>query len=81
MLVFSKLKVETSLVPHFRYAQHCPLARGAEIIGQRWTLLIVRELVLGSKRFSASNTPVGTHPRVGPRAATKLKTDRRRPER
>lgn len=35
-----------------RYPQFCALARAAEIIGQRWTLLIVRELLLGPKRFT-----------------------------
>jgi hypothetical protein len=30
----------------------CALARGAEILGERWTLLLVRELLLGPKRFS-----------------------------
>ncbi|MBM3533981.1 MAG: helix-turn-helix transcriptional regulator [Alphaproteobacteria bacterium] len=35
-----------------RYAQFCALARAAEVIGERWTLLIVRELLLGPKRFS-----------------------------
>lgn len=35
-----------------RYAQFCALARAAEIVGERWTLLIVRELLLGQKRFS-----------------------------
>jgi DNA-binding HxlR family transcriptional regulator len=34
-----------------RYAQFCALARAAEIVGERWTLLIVRELLLGPKRF------------------------------
>jgi DNA-binding HxlR family transcriptional regulator len=34
-----------------RYAQFCALARAAEIIGERWTLLIVRELLLGPARF------------------------------
>jgi DNA-binding HxlR family transcriptional regulator len=34
------------------YTQFCALARAAEIIGERWTLLIVRELLLGPKRFS-----------------------------
>ena len=36
----------------FRYAQFCPLARATEIVGERWTLLIVRELLLGPRRFS-----------------------------
>jgi DNA-binding HxlR family transcriptional regulator len=36
----------------FQYPQFCALARAAEILGERWTLLIVRELLLGPKRFS-----------------------------
>jgi DNA-binding HxlR family transcriptional regulator len=39
-------------VSGFRYAQFCPLARCAEILGERWTLLILRELALGGRRFS-----------------------------
>lgn len=35
-----------------RYQQFCALARAAEFLGERWTLLIVRELLLGPKRFS-----------------------------
>ena len=33
------------------YNQYCPLARALDIIGERWTLLIVRELLTGPKRF------------------------------
>ena len=36
----------------FRYDQFCPLACAAEIVGERWTLLVLRELLLGSQRFS-----------------------------
>ncbi len=36
----------------FRYPQFCALARAAEIVGERWTLLIVRDLSLGPLRFS-----------------------------
>lgn len=36
----------------FRYPQFCPLARAAEILGERWTLLIIRELLLSPMRFS-----------------------------
>lgn len=39
-------------MPDFRYAQFCPLTRGVEILGERWTLLIVRELFGGPRRFS-----------------------------
>ena len=33
------------------YAQHCPLARALDVVGERWNLLIVRELILGPRRF------------------------------
>ncbi|MFQ5477209.1 MAG: winged helix-turn-helix transcriptional regulator [Candidatus Binatia bacterium] len=36
----------------FRYPQFCALARAAEILGERWTLLIIRELFAGPQRFS-----------------------------
>lgn len=39
-------------VSEFRYKQFCPLARAAEVIGERWTLLVIRELLLGPVRFS-----------------------------
>ena len=35
-----------------RYPQFCALARAAEIVGERWTLLAIRELLLGPKRFT-----------------------------
>jgi len=34
------------------YGQFCGLARALEIIGERWSLLIVRDLVLGPKRLN-----------------------------
>ena len=36
----------------FRYAQYCPLARAAELLGERWTLLVVRDLLMGPQRFT-----------------------------
>jgi len=39
-------------VAEFRYDQFCPLTRAVEILGERWTVLILRELFLGPKRFS-----------------------------
>jgi DNA-binding HxlR family transcriptional regulator len=39
-------------VAPFRYAQACPVARAVELLGERWTLLIGRELLLGPQRFS-----------------------------
>jgi len=34
------------------YGQFCTVARGAEVFGERWTPLVVRELLCGSKRFN-----------------------------
>lgn len=37
---------------HFHYSQFCPTAKAAEVLGERWTILIVRELLLGTRRYS-----------------------------
>lgn len=45
------------------YGQYCGLARALDIVGERWTLLVVRELLPGQKRYSdiQGNLPgVGT---------------------
>ena len=34
------------------FDQNCPIARSLDVVGERWTLLIVRELVLGPKRYT-----------------------------
>ena len=34
------------------YGQRCPIARGLDVVGERWTLLIVRELMLGPRRYT-----------------------------
>ncbi|WP_199038213.1 winged helix-turn-helix transcriptional regulator [Glycomyces salinus] len=34
------------------YGDGCPAAHALDLIGERWSLLIVRELVLGPKRFT-----------------------------
>jgi len=33
------------------YRQHCALARALDLVGERWTLLVVRELLTGPKRY------------------------------
>jgi DNA-binding HxlR family transcriptional regulator/putative sterol carrier protein len=33
------------------YHQYCAVARGLEVIGDRWTLLMIRDLLLGAKRY------------------------------
>lgn len=35
-----------------KYGQYCPTARAVEILGDRWTLLIVRDLIGGAQHFN-----------------------------
>jgi len=34
------------------YAQYCPIVRAVEVLGERWTLLLVREMLNGASRFN-----------------------------
>jgi DNA-binding HxlR family transcriptional regulator len=49
--------------PMRRYGQFCPIAKSAEIIGDPWSILIVREMLLGSSRFNALQRGL---PRISP---------------
>ena len=53
------------------YNQNCPVAKGLDIVGERWTLLILRELVGGARRYSDLRTEL-------PGIATNLLADRLR---
>jgi DNA-binding HxlR family transcriptional regulator len=35
-----------------RYGQFCPLAQAAEVLTERWTPLVIRELMWGKHRFN-----------------------------
>ncbi len=51
------------------YRQYCPIANALDLVGDRWALLVVRDLFLGPKRF--------TDLRVGlPGIGTNVLTDR-----
>jgi len=34
------------------YGQYCPIARASEVLAERWTLIIVRNLLVGCRTFS-----------------------------
>src|SRR5436309_13063224 len=34
-----------------RYGQPCPVAKSLELLGERWTLLVIRDLLAGPRRF------------------------------
>lgn len=53
------------------YGQYCTVARGAEALCERWTPLVVRELLCGSKRFNDLHRGV-------PRMSTSLLAQRLR---
>ncbi len=42
----------------------CPVARSLAVLGDRWTLLIVRELFLGTRRFDAFQVQTGISPHL-----------------
>ena len=47
-----------------RYDQYCPIAHALDLVGERWSLLIVRELLLGPLRYTdlAAELPgIGTN--------------------
>jgi DNA-binding HxlR family transcriptional regulator len=46
-----------------RYGDSCGIARALDVVGERWALLVVRELLLGPKRFSDLRQGLG---RIGP---------------
>jgi DNA-binding HxlR family transcriptional regulator len=53
------------------FDQYCPIARALEVVGERWSLLIVRELLLGPRRYTDLR-------RALPRMWTNLLADRLR---
>jgi DNA-binding HxlR family transcriptional regulator len=46
------------------YGDPCGIARALDVVGERWALLIVRELVFGPKRFSDLRISLGASPNV-----------------
>lgn len=35
-----------------RYGQYCPISRALDLLGERWTLMIVRDMLVGATRFN-----------------------------
>jgi DNA-binding HxlR family transcriptional regulator len=58
-------------MPDRSYNQNCPIARGLDVLGERWTLLILRELVGGPRRYGDLRAEL-------PGIATNLLADRLR---
>ena len=48
----TRVKRSSYNLPVKSYAQYCGLARALDVVGERWSLLIVRELLEGPRRYS-----------------------------
>jgi DNA-binding HxlR family transcriptional regulator len=42
-----------------QYGQFCPIAKATEILGERWTILILREVLMGGRRFNELQRGLG----------------------
>lgn len=42
-----------------KYGQFCPIAKATEILGEKWTILIVREILVGARRFNEIQRGLG----------------------
>jgi DNA-binding HxlR family transcriptional regulator len=42
-----------------KYGQFCPIAKATEILGERWSVLIIRELLMGGRRFNELQRGLG----------------------
>ncbi|MBC3205764.1 helix-turn-helix transcriptional regulator [Pseudomonas sp. SWRI111] len=49
----------------------CPISRAEEVVGDRWTVLVLRELFMGSHRYDEIQAQTGGTPQM---IATRLKT-------
>ena len=39
--------------------ERCPIARGLDVLGEKWTLMVVRDALVGSTRFSQFQASLG----------------------
>lgn len=56
------------------YDDPCGIARALDVVGERWALLIVRELVFGPKRFTDLRAALGASPNVLTQRLTELES-------
>src|SRR5918994_7545217 len=52
----------TRCMPRRSYHQYCGLAHALELVGERWALLVVRDLFTGPKRFTDLRSGLGRIP-------------------
>ena len=52
------------MLPNDYEGQNCSIARALEVVGERWTLLIIRDALLGLRRFNQFQESLGIAPNV-----------------
>lgn len=53
----------------------CPIARSSAVIGERWTLVIMRELAMGNTRFDSLQAQTSTSPQMLTERLKRLEAD------
>jgi len=53
----------------------CPVARALSIVGDRWTVLVLRELTMGNRRFEEIQAQTGATPQMLAARLKKLESD------
>jgi DNA-binding HxlR family transcriptional regulator len=56
----------------FRYGQFCPVSKAAEVLGERWSLLVIRELLMGRTQFNQLQHAL---PKISPTTLSKRLSD------
>ena len=56
------------------YNQNCPIAYALDVLGERWTLLILRELIGGARRYGDVRAALLAHAHAS--QALRLRGDR-----
>ena len=54
------------------YGQFCPIAKASEVIGEKWTVLIIREILMGGRRFVELQRGLGS---ISPTVLTRRLAD------
>ena len=54
------------------YGQFCSISKALDVVGERWTLLVLRELICGSSRYSEIQRGI---PRISPALLAKRLSD------
>ncbi|MGZ4270832.1 MAG: winged helix-turn-helix transcriptional regulator [Solirubrobacteraceae bacterium] len=52
-------------MPHRPYdAENCSIARALAVVGERWSLLVMREVLLGARHFAEIKRSLGVAPNI-----------------